>query len=93
VYMRADINRPHPLFAHAHNLIQDMDAVSKNYYSHMRVRIAVLGYGGTVDNCIRIPFIYKIIFNKLNDVVLVTLFWIRYMLCLYWFGWLCYFLV
>jgi hypothetical protein len=48
--MRADINRPHPLSTPA-------DAVSKNYYLHMGMQIAVLGYADAVNNR-RIPFIY-----------------------------------
>jgi hypothetical protein len=53
MYMRADINRMHPLSTYA-------DAVSKNHYLHMQMWILVLEYANAVINCIHIPFIYNI---------------------------------
>jgi hypothetical protein len=51
--MRAYINHPHPL-----SVICLTDAVNKNYYAQMRIRITILGYVDVVINCI--PFMYNI---------------------------------
>jgi hypothetical protein len=51
VKMRADNNSLYLLYTHA-------DAISKNQYLPMWIRIVILGNAGAVNNRIRIPFIY-----------------------------------
>jgi hypothetical protein len=49
------------LFTHIH-----ADAVIKTYYSHVQMRISILVYADTVNNCIHIPFIYNIYYIYLT---------------------------
>jgi len=69
--MRLDINRSHPLSA-----IRDyhlstirtyeygMHVVSKTYYPHMRMLMAILGYANAIINRISILFMYYIYINS-----------------------------
>jgi len=85
VYMRTDINRPHPLSTHM---------VSKNHYVHILIQISVLWYVDVVNIYIYIHThthtCVCVLFNKFTKM---TSFWIRHKLCVHWFGWLYCFLV